>query len=66
MSALRSIYIDRGLLTLVFNDETLKKVILDIKRRQSHRELNQVKPITLDILESAFSATINLSTMTKD
>jgi hypothetical protein len=66
LSALRLVHVDHGLLTLVFDDETLKRVILGIKQRQPYQELNQAKPITLDILKSAFSATINLSTITKD
>jgi hypothetical protein len=66
LSALRSVHVDRGLPTSVFDDETLKRVIAGIKRRQPHRELSQAKPITLDILELAFSATIDLSMITEN
>jgi hypothetical protein len=62
----RSVHIDRGLPTTVFDDETLKRVLAGVKRRQPHRELIQAKPITFDILELAFSANINLSTMTEN
>ena len=58
--ALRSVHVNYSLPTLVFDNKTLKRVIIGIKRRQSHRELSQAKPITLDILELAFSATIDL------
>ena len=64
-SALRSVHVDRGLPTTVFDDETLRRVLAGIKRRQPHHESSQAKPITLDILETAFNTNTDLSTMTE-
>ena len=50
---------------MVFDDETLRRVLAGIKRRQPHHESSQAKPITLDILETAFNTNTDLSTMTE-
>ena len=63
-SALRSVHVDRGMPTTVFDDETLRRVLAGIKRRQPHRDLVQARPITSDILEKAFTVDSDLSTLT--
>jgi hypothetical protein len=48
----------------VFDDETLRRVLTGIKRRQPYRESSQARLITLDILEKAFTTNTDLSIMT--
>jgi hypothetical protein len=50
---------------MIFNDETLQRVLAEIKRRQSYHELSQAKLIILDILETAFNINIDLSIITE-
>ena len=50
-AALRSVHVDRGLATDVFQDETFRRVLAGIRRRQPTVTPTQAEPITLPILQ---------------
>ena len=61
ISALRSVHVDRGLVTEVFQDETLRRVIAGVRRRQPKTDADQAEPITLPILRKLVDVDVDTS-----
>jgi hypothetical protein len=66
ISALRSVHVDRGLGTEVFQDETLRRAIAGVRRRQPKTDVDQAEPITLPILKKLINVDVDTSHMTTD
>jgi hypothetical protein len=61
ISALRSVHVDRGLPTGVFQDETLRRTIAGVRRRQPKTEADQAEPITLPVLRRLVEMDVDTS-----